>query len=90
MNVKWFLQPFALAPFLLWLMFFLLRLEKKPWTKAGPGAQAKTKQQGSTRIRVAWRKAMAMKAWKKAMTKEACKKATRSHRGRRDSGRAIL
>jgi hypothetical protein len=46
--------------------FKILRLENKPWRKTGPGAQAETKQQGSTRIMVAWKKAMAKEAWKKA------------------------
>jgi hypothetical protein len=55
--------------------FKILRLENKPWRKTGPGAQAETKQQGSTRIMVAWKKAMAKEAWKKAMAKEAWKKA---------------
>jgi len=58
--------------------FKILRLENKPWRKTGPGAQAETKQQGSTRIMVAWKKAMAKEAWKKAMTTEAWKKANQS------------
>ena len=58
---------FSLAHFFLQI----LRLEKKPWRKTGPGAQAETKQQG-------WKKAMAKEAWKKARTKEAWKKANKS------------
>jgi hypothetical protein len=62
--------------------FFLqiLRLEKKPWRKTGPGAQAETKQQGwkKAMAKEAWKKAMAKEVWKKAMTKEAWKKANKS------------
>jgi len=58
----------------------ILRLEKKPWRKTGPRAQAETKQQGwkKAMVKEAWKKAMAKEAWKKAMTKEAWKKANKS------------